>query len=177
MVHKDTFNMSRLLKEPLLHFFLLGALVFMAYGWLGDGGRGIAEIVVSRGQQENLIQTFERTWRRPPTAEEFNGLVEDFIRMEIAYRESIAMNLDRDDIVINCLPRTWPPPCHRPKRNWKSTSPLTPSRFGPPQFTHWNTFILARIAVVIRLKLMRFRYSKSFKRVHWIAIPKLSAIR
>jgi hypothetical protein len=92
--------MSRLLKEPLLNFFLLGALVFMAYGWLGDGVRGVDEIVVSRGQQENLIQTFERTWRRPPTAEELNGLIEDFIRMEIAYRESLAMNLDRDDIVI-----------------------------------------------------------------------------
>ena len=92
--------MRRWLREPLLHFLGLGLAIFLAYGWLRGDAPGDDEIVVTRGQQQNLIATFERTWQRPPTPDEFGGLVRDFIRQEIAYRESTAMELDRDDIVI-----------------------------------------------------------------------------
>ena len=54
--------MKRWLREPLLHFLLLGALVFVAYQLLSGGGRSSDEIVISRGQQENLLNTFSRTW-------------------------------------------------------------------------------------------------------------------
>ncbi|MEJ8567126.1 peptidylprolyl isomerase [Elongatibacter sediminis] len=90
---------KRWLSEPLVHFLLLGGLIFMAWEYLGDEPAG-GEIVVSRGQQENLVQTFERTWKRPPTGEEFQGLLDDYVRQEIAYREGTAMGLDEDDIVI-----------------------------------------------------------------------------
>lgn len=89
----------KILREPLLHFFLLGIAIFAAYAWLNKGGRQ-DQIVVTRGQQNNLIATFERTWQRPPTPAEFESLVRDFIRQEIAYREAGQMELDRDDIVI-----------------------------------------------------------------------------
>lgn len=92
--------MSRWLKEPLLHFLLLGALVFVVHQRVAEQGGAPDEIVISRGQQENLLNTFGRTWQRPPTAEEFQGLLEDHVREEIAYREAQAMGLDRDDIVI-----------------------------------------------------------------------------
>lgn len=93
--------MRKLLREPLLHFFLLGGLVFLAYAWVSDfKGDSQDSIVVTLRQQENLANTFERTWQRPPTTEELAGLVVDFIRQEIAYRESQNMQLDRDDIVI-----------------------------------------------------------------------------
>jgi hypothetical protein len=92
--------MSRWLQEPLLHFLLLGALIFVVYDqWAGEG-RSPDEIFISRGQQENLLNTFGRTWQRPPTAEEFQGLLRDYLRQEIAYREGRAMGLDQDDIVI-----------------------------------------------------------------------------
>ena len=92
--------MKRWLREPLLHFLLLGALVFVAYQLLSGGGRSSDEIFISRGQQENLLNTFSRTWQRPPTPQEFQGLLKDYIRQEIAYRESKAMGLEQDDIVI-----------------------------------------------------------------------------
>jgi hypothetical protein len=63
-------------------------------------GREPGQIFISRGQQENLLNTFGRTWQRPPTPEEFQGLLKDYVRQEIAYRESQTMGLDRDDIVI-----------------------------------------------------------------------------
>lgn len=89
----------RVLKEPLLHFALLGAAIFMVYAWL-DKGAGDDEIVVTRGQQANLIASFESAWQRPPTTEELDELLRDHIRQEIAYREAGEMELDRDDIVI-----------------------------------------------------------------------------
>ena len=92
--------MSKWLKEPLIHFLLIGVLIFVAYDNLSGKGSQPDEIFISRGQQENLLNTFSRTWQRPPTPQEFQGLLQDHIRQEIAYRESQAMGLDQDDIVI-----------------------------------------------------------------------------
>jgi hypothetical protein len=60
----------------------------------------MGEIVVTEGRIGNLTETFARTWQRPPTAEELNGLVEDYIREEVLYREGVALGLDRDDTII-----------------------------------------------------------------------------
>ena len=92
--------MSKWLKEPLIHFLILGGLVFLSYDWIAGKGSAPDEIYISRGQQENLLNTFSRTWQRPPTPQEFQGLLQDYIRQEIAYRESKTMGLDQDDIVI-----------------------------------------------------------------------------
>ena len=88
-------------KEPLLHFVLLGSLIFGVDFWLnGSAANDENKIVVTLRQQENLANTFERTWQRPPTQSETEALINDFIRQEIAYRESRLMQLDQDDIVI-----------------------------------------------------------------------------
>jgi hypothetical protein len=92
---------QRLLREPLVHFLLLGAALFAAYGWLNPGdGSAAGDIVVTEGRIRNLTDTFARTWQRPPTAEELDGLVEDYIREEVLYREGVALGLDRDDTII-----------------------------------------------------------------------------
>jgi len=93
--------MQKLLKEPLLHFVALGALLFAAYGWLNPGGTVAAkEIVVTQGQRDNLKAQFARTWQRPPSDDELKGLVEQWVRDEIFYREGQAMGLERDDPVV-----------------------------------------------------------------------------
>ena len=43
---------------------------------------------------------FARTWRRPPSEQELQDLIEDYIRDEVFYREGRAAGLDRDDVVI-----------------------------------------------------------------------------
>jgi hypothetical protein len=88
------------IKEPLLHFIVLGALVFALYGYVGRDGPADDEIAVTRGQQQRIITAFTRTWQRPPTQEEFTNLVDDWIREEIAYREGQTMGLDTDDTII-----------------------------------------------------------------------------
>ena len=93
--------MRRLLKEPLLHFLLLGAAIFVAYSLLTN--RSSAEpgkIVITQGQVENLAFGFAKTWQRPPTDQELAGLVRDRVREEVYYREAMALGLDKDDTVI-----------------------------------------------------------------------------
>jgi hypothetical protein len=94
--------MRRLLREPLLHFLLLGALLFLVYGLLQKNGSAAAadEIVVSAGQVEHLASGFAKTWQRPPTQAELGGLVDDWVREEIATREATALGLDKDDSVV-----------------------------------------------------------------------------
>lgn len=93
--------MSRWLREPLLHFVLLGAAIFAANALVSrdDGNRPDA-IVVTQAQIAMLATTFAGTWQRPPTADEMDGLLRDYVREEIAAREAVALGLDKDDTVI-----------------------------------------------------------------------------
>jgi hypothetical protein len=59
-----------------------------------------SSIVVSAGKVAQLKEIFTRTWQRPPTEEELDGLIEDHIREEVYYREALAMGLDRDDTIV-----------------------------------------------------------------------------
>jgi len=93
--------MRRLLQEPLLHFLILGALLFGLYSRLQAGAlKAPDEIVLSRGQVQSLQAQFQRVWQRPPTAEQLEELVESWVREEIFYREGLAMGLDRDDPIV-----------------------------------------------------------------------------
>jgi len=91
----------RLIREPLFHFLILGAAIFAAHGLITRHQTDKpGEIVVTQGAVENLITGFTRTWQRPPTEDELQGLVRDSIREEAAYREALALGLDRDDMIV-----------------------------------------------------------------------------
>jgi hypothetical protein len=59
-----------------------------------------AKIIISEARVTALADGFIRTWRRPPTQQELQGLVDDYIREEVFYREGRRAGLDRDDAVI-----------------------------------------------------------------------------
>jgi hypothetical protein len=90
----------RVLREPLLHFLLLGLALFLYYGRVAPDDDGGKRIVVSQAQVDLLSTQFQATWSRPPTPDELNGLVESYIRDEILYREGRRLGLDQDDAVI-----------------------------------------------------------------------------
>jgi hypothetical protein len=93
--------MKGLLREPLVHFLLLGALIFMAYSGLSQpGGEEQGKITITQGQIDNLVAGFARTWQRPPSPDELAGLVRDRVQEEVYYREALALGLDTDDSVI-----------------------------------------------------------------------------
>jgi PPIC-type PPIASE domain len=92
--------MRRLLREPLLHFLILGAALFTAYGLINGRGDGKDSIIVTAAQIDHLATGFTRSWRRPPTADELQDLVSNYVREEIYYREAKQLALDRDDPII-----------------------------------------------------------------------------
>ena len=95
--------MRRLLKEPLVHFLVLGALLFAGYGVLNrrsDSAPEPGRIVVSQGQLASMREAFTRTWQRPPTREEWESLIRDRVREEVYCREAVALGLDKDDTII-----------------------------------------------------------------------------
>jgi hypothetical protein len=92
---------NNLLREPLLHFFVLGLLLFVLYGLVNDeSGRSAEEIVVDQTRVAGMVATFEKTWRRPPTESELQGLIDAWVREEILYREGVAVGFDLNDPII-----------------------------------------------------------------------------
>ena len=90
-----------ILKEPLVHFLVVGALLFACYGLLNRGSEPApGRIVVTQGKIENLRASFSRVWQRPPSPAELDGLVQDNIREEVFVREAMALGLDKDDVII-----------------------------------------------------------------------------
>ena len=90
-----------LLKEPLFQFLVLGAALFGLFHLVGNKKAHAPErIVISSARIDNLEDGFARTWRRPPSKEELQGLVDDYVRDEVFYREGRAAGLDRDDVII-----------------------------------------------------------------------------
>jgi hypothetical protein len=91
----------QLLREPLGHFLLLGAVLFGVFAWVGDRGSARAgHIVITPGHLEHLTVNFTRTWQRSSTAHELAGLIDDYVREEVLYREAVALGLDRDDTIV-----------------------------------------------------------------------------
>ena len=96
--------MSRLrafVREPLVHFLLLGAGLFAAYGLVARSrGMEPRKIVVTQAQIESLATGFARTWQRPPTEDELEGLIGDYVREEVYSREAMTLGLASDDTII-----------------------------------------------------------------------------
>jgi peptidyl-prolyl cis-trans isomerase C len=94
---------TRWLREPLLHFLLLGAALFAVYTYMNRGGSGVEsskQIALTLDDLRQLDLSFESQWRRPPTPEEFGRLVENKVQEEVLYREALAMGLDKDDTIV-----------------------------------------------------------------------------
>lgn len=92
----------RFLKEPLLHFLLIGVSFYLIHGLYGepemsDDGR---RIVISAGEVEWLRDSWKKRWNRLPTGEELDGIVRAYLRELVLSREAVAMGLDKDDTVI-----------------------------------------------------------------------------
>ena len=95
-----------LVREPLVHFLVLGVALFGVYRLSIGRSTGSDRIVVSSGKVQNLVETFRMTWQRPPTPEELQGLIADFIKEEVLVREARQAGLDQDDPVVRRRLRT-----------------------------------------------------------------------
>jgi peptidyl-prolyl cis-trans isomerase C len=92
-----------LLREPLVHFLLIGLALFVVYGALQKvPRRGSTSDLIELTQDDlrQLRTAFTAQWQRPPTSQEFQGLLDAKVREEILYREALALRLDKDDTIV-----------------------------------------------------------------------------
>jgi hypothetical protein len=115
-------TLRKLIREPLFHFLLLGVVIFFIAGRSRIGGTSEEKIVVTQSHIQSIVVGFSRTWMRPPTQEEMQGLVDDYVREEVLYREAKAMRLDQDDIIVR----------RRLRQKFEFLSEDRAARSGPP---------------------------------------------
>ncbi|GAA4769605.1 peptidyl-prolyl cis-trans isomerase [Novosphingobium ginsenosidimutans] len=90
---------AALLREPLVHFLVAGALIFVVLsGRAPDTGE--RRIVVDEAVVTGLVNNYVQAFRRPPSDDELDGLIRDYVRGEVYYREALRLGLDRDDDVV-----------------------------------------------------------------------------
>jgi hypothetical protein len=95
------FDVRKLLREPLMHFLLIGAALFIVFDLTREElEEAPNRILVEAGQVQQLAAKFHRTWLRPPTEKELAGLIENHVRDEVYYREAVAMGLDQNDAQV-----------------------------------------------------------------------------
>lgn len=86
------------LREPLVHFFALGAALFALHAAVAPPPRERIEVAAAFVDAMRAEQR-ERTGR-PPDPAETRGLVERYVAEEILYREALALGLDRGDVIV-----------------------------------------------------------------------------
>jgi hypothetical protein len=92
----------RIVREPLLHFLLLGALLYWA-GTLPKKAGSIprqTRIEVPLSEVRRMREVWTMQWHRSPRPEELQSLIDEYVREEVLYREAIAMGLDRNDGIV-----------------------------------------------------------------------------
>lgn len=89
-------------KEPLFHFLVIGALIFVVFSIVNKEEDAVSDnrIVVSTAEIERLRNNWSKKWNRPPTDTELKGLVNSYIKEEVYYREALALGLDQDDTIL-----------------------------------------------------------------------------
>lgn len=92
-------RIARILREPLLHFFVVGLMLFGAgHAWRTAHDRH--RIVVTPQRVAELSQKYRLQFGQAPSAAELEGVVERYAREEALFREGVAMGLDRDDEIV-----------------------------------------------------------------------------
>jgi hypothetical protein len=94
--------MTHLVRDPLLHFFLIAAGIFGLYSVFDDSPpvAPANQLVITEDDAHRLISSFEATWRRQPTVEELDFMIGQQVREEVYVREALALGLDNNDAVI-----------------------------------------------------------------------------
>jgi hypothetical protein len=93
-------NFRALLNEPLLHFLLIGLALFVLHGQVSRGEGDMRRITISQNRVDDLVTQYRANFNRSPTSVELNGLINNYVRDEVLFREALLMGLDKDDAVI-----------------------------------------------------------------------------
>ena len=92
-------RLTRLFKEPLIQFLIIGAAIYGAYALFGTPEEDYRDniILVDSNRINAMISEWESRWQRPPTRQEIDGLIQQYIKEDVLYRQAVSMGLNEDD--------------------------------------------------------------------------------
>ena len=91
---------KKLLHEPLVHFLVLGALIFFLYNYLNGSQDSNNEITITQPQIEQMIYRWQKKHMRAPSDTELQEMIDKEVYTEILYREALKMGLDKEDYIV-----------------------------------------------------------------------------
>src|SRR6187402_3586883 len=106
-------SQMKVLREPLVHFAVLGALLFALSALARRGaadprspaparaaGAGARTVTIATSDVDAARAQFRAASKREPSPLELADLVQSVISEELLFREGMAQGLDRDDRVV-----------------------------------------------------------------------------
>jgi parvulin-like peptidyl-prolyl isomerase len=136
--------LGKLLHEPLLHFLLLGGVLFAIYAYRSVPTDADRQIIVSATDVERLARAFAQTWQRPPSDDELKTAIDDYVREQVLSRVGVSVGLDKDDTIIQ-------------RRLRQKIEFLLENNVAEPQEPELRTFYLARADKFQTEPLISFR--------------------
>lgn len=93
---------ERCLREPLLHFLIAGFVLFGLYGGLHGStvNQDPQQIIITPNDIQRIEISWRARWQRPPSDQQLQGMLEEYVKEEILYREALKLGLDKDDTII-----------------------------------------------------------------------------
>ncbi len=95
--------LKQIAREPLVHFIVLGGLLFAAWSQVGPQETTEPDdnvIVVDQTRLDHLKTLWKAQWKRDPAPEDVAAIVDRYLRQEVFYREALNMGLDKNDEII-----------------------------------------------------------------------------
>lgn len=90
--------LSRVMREPLVHFLVLGGLLFSVIAFANHLKRPVVRIDAQ--EIEQLAAYWELQSQRPPTRDELAALIHERVDEELLAREAVRLGLDKDDMIV-----------------------------------------------------------------------------
>jgi hypothetical protein len=100
-MEKNVPILQRFLREPLLHFIVIGGLFFLIYTAVNDTFDISTDTIFITPERIDQIETiFTGVWNRKPTDEELDNLIKEEVSSEVYYRDALALGLDKNDAIV-----------------------------------------------------------------------------
>ncbi|MEO1221817.1 MAG: peptidylprolyl isomerase [Pseudomonadota bacterium] len=94
-------NLPNWTREPLVHFALLGAVLYIALTWGGTPPDPSSRVIsVGAAEKEKIAESWSLTMGRSPTDAELDQAIDAFVREEVLYREALRLGFDESDAIV-----------------------------------------------------------------------------
>ncbi|WP_298303532.1 peptidylprolyl isomerase [uncultured Erythrobacter sp.] len=94
-------NLPNWTREPLVHFAVMGAVLYVALTWGGTPPDPSSRVIsVGAAEEEKIAESWTLTMGRSPTDAELDQAIDAFVREEVLYREALRLGFDEGDAIV-----------------------------------------------------------------------------